>query len=168
MNGLKKIKLKFDNIVDFIGMIAIAVMTIIVSLQVFSRYFFSYTPRWSEEVSLLLLVWVSFIGIAVGFREKLHIGVGVFVGMLPKKYQTIFDYIAKVLLIGVAIIFIFYGLRFTSLMNNSIMAGTGLSQSVLYGAIPVSGFLMLIYGIELLFVKGMHQEWDDQEEGDEM
>jgi TRAP-type C4-dicarboxylate transport system permease small subunit len=59
-------------------------------------------------------------------------------------------------------VFIVYGYNFTVLMSKSTMAGTGLPQSILYGAIPVSGVLMLIYGIELLFKKGMHQEWDDQ------
>ncbi|MEK5444189.1 MULTISPECIES: TRAP transporter small permease [unclassified Fredinandcohnia] len=162
MERFKKIKSMFDNGIDNINVIFIALMTVIVAATVFTRYFFSYTPRWSSEVSMLLLVWVSFIGIAVGFRDKLHIGVGALVALFPKKVQTLCDIIAKILVIIVAIIFIVYGIRFTTLMGESTMAGTGLPQSVLYAAIPVSGILMLIYGIELLFKKGMHQEWDEQ------
>lgn len=151
MDGLKKVKRIFDNAIDNLIAIFIAVMCIIVAATVFTRYFFSYTPRWSSEVSLLLLVWVGFIGIAVGFRDKLHIGVGALVAIMPKKVQTLCDIIAKILVILVAIVFIFYGLRFTALMGGSTMPGTGLPQSVLYGAIPATGILMLIYGIELLF-----------------
>lgn len=162
MERFKKIKSMFDNGIDNLNVIFIALMTVIVAGTVFTRYLFSYTPRWSSEVSMLLLVWVGFIGIAVGFRDKLHIGVGALVALFPKKVQTLCDIIAKILVIIVAIIFIVYGFRFTSLMGGSTMAGTGLPQSVLYAAIPVSGVLMLFYGIELLFKKGMHQEWDEQ------
>ncbi|WP_174727484.1 TRAP transporter small permease [Mesobacillus harenae] len=161
MTLFKKVKSVFDQIIDNFAALMIGVMAIIVAGTVLSRYVFDYTPRWSAEVSLLLLIWVGFIGIAVGFREKLHIGVGLFVGMMPKSLQTVCDYIAKILVIVVAIAFINYGYRFTVLMGTSTMAGTGWPQSILYGAIPVSGVLMLIYGIELMFKKGMHQEWDD-------
>lgn len=164
MKVYKKVKNGFDQGVDAIAMTFIAIMAIIVSATVFSRYFFSYTPSWSQEVSLLLLIWVSFIGIAVGFREKLHIGVGVFVGMLPKKAQAFLNFITKIILIIVGIIFTFFGIKFTMLMAGSTMSGTGLPQSVLYGAIPVSGILIIIYGVELLFKKGMHQEWEENTE----
>ncbi|WP_449539068.1 TRAP transporter small permease [Ferdinandcohnia sp. Marseille-Q9671] len=162
MEQFKKIKSMFNNGIDNLTAFFIAVMSLIVAGTVFTRYFFTYTPRWSTEVAMLLLVWVSFIGIAVGFRDKLHIGVGALVAIFPEKLQTLCDIIAKILVIIVAIIFIIYGFRFTSLMSTSTMAGTGWPQSVLYAAIPVSGILMLFYGIELLFKKGMHQEWDDQ------
>lgn len=161
MNKFKSAKNKFDRIVDFVALTFVLTMSLIVAAQVFTRNVFSYTPRWSEEVSILLLVWITFLGIAVGFREKLHIGVGVFVGMMPKKIQSICDLIAKIIIIVVSIVFIVYGYQFTVLMGNSTMAGTGFPTSVLYAAIPIGGILMLIYGIELLFKDGIHQEWDE-------
>ncbi|WP_053361742.1 TRAP transporter small permease [Bacillus sp. FJAT-27251] len=164
MNGIKKLKNGLDRVVDFIGILFIAITTIIVSATVFTRYFFSYTPKWSEEVSLLLFIWIGFLGIAVGFREKLHIGVGLFVGMMPEKAQTFFDYIAKFLVIAVSIIFIIYGYQFTVLMGGSTMPGTGLPNSVQYIVVPFTGVIMLIYGIELLFKKGMHQVLDENVE----
>jgi TRAP-type C4-dicarboxylate transport system permease small subunit len=164
MDHIKKIKKGLDRGVDFIAVIFIAVITIIVSAQVFTRYFFSYTPRWSEEVSLLLFIWIGFLGIAVGFREKLHIGVGLFVGMMPEKVQTFCDYIAKILVIAVSVVFIYYGYNFTVLMGSSTMPGTGLPNSVQYVVIPITGVIMLVYGIELLFKKGMHQDFNDGNE----
>ena len=53
-------------------------------------------------------------------------------------------------------------------MGNSTMAGTGLPSSALYAAIPVTGFFVLLYGIELLFVKGLHQEYNDEIDTDAM
>lgn len=162
MNYLKKVKGILDSIVDNLAAIFLASMTIIITIQVFSRFFFSYTPRWSEEVSLLLLIWLTFFGIAVGFREKLHIGVEFFVKIFPERVQRFFELISKILILITGGLFIYYGTQFTKLMHNSSMAGTGLPQSVLYACIPVCGLLLLIYGIELLFKKGLHQEWDEE------
>ena len=164
MKAVKSLKNGLDRFVDTISLIMLTAMVIIITFQVVSRYFFSYTPSWSEEISLIFLVWLSFLGIAVGFREKLHIGVGLIVNMLPDKIQDLFDIFAKALVVIVGVIFIMSGWKFTILMSNSTMAGTKLPSSVLYAAIPVCGLLMVIYGVELFFKKGMHQEFDDVDE----
>ena len=41
------------------------------------------------------------------------------------------------------------------------MAGTGLPQSFLYSAIPVSGILTFIYGVEMFFKDAIHEDFDD-------
>lgn len=161
MQSIKRAKNVLDRSLDFILGAMIVAMTLIIIYQIFTRNFLDFTPRWSEEVALLLLIWVAFIGIAIGFRDKLHIGVGVFVGLMPKNVQRGIDYITKVLVIMMSIVFIYYGFKFTFLMNNSLMAGTGLPQSVLYGAIPVSGILTFIYGVELFFKDTIHEDFDD-------
>lgn len=162
MNYLKRVKRLLDSTVDNLAAIFLASMTILITIQVFSRFFFSYTPRWSEELALLLLIWLTFFGIAVGFREKLHIGVEFFVKLFPEKVQRFFEFVSKMLILITAIIFIYYGILFTKLMHNSTMAGMGIPQSILYACIPVSGVLLLIYGVELLLKKGLHQEWGDE------
>lgn len=142
----------------------LAAMIIVIIYQVFSRQFFSTTPAWSEALSRLLFVWVSFLGIAYGFKEKLHIALGLFVNMMPEKIQDIFDYFAKALVIFFGVIMIYYGWNFTVLMANNIMPGLGLPGSALYVVIPITGFYVTLYGIELLFTKGMHQDYNDVSE----
>lgn len=165
MKALKLIKLILDRLLLALSLSLLAVMVAIIIYQVFSRQILSSTPSWSEELSRTLFVWVSFLGIAYGFKEKLHIALGLIVGMMPEKIQDIFDYFAKVIVILFGVIMIYYGWNFTALMSNNIMPGTGLPSSVLYAAIPVSGFYVTLYGIALLFQKGMHQNFDDVSEG---
>ncbi|WP_332633501.1 TRAP transporter small permease [Halalkalibacter flavus] len=161
MKTLKWIRDGLARLQLFFSLTLLTVMTLTIIYQVFSRQLLGTTPAWSEQFSKLLFVWVSFMGIAYGFRAKLHIGVGLFVGMLPEKVQDVFDYIAKILIIMFGIVLIYYGFEFTILMNNSSMPGLGVPSSVLYAAIPVSGFFVLVYGIELLFKKGLHEKYED-------
>ncbi|GKV66563.1 MULTISPECIES: TRAP transporter small permease [Sporosarcina] len=164
MSSLQKVKYHFDRTVNFIALSMVLIMSVVVITQVFTRNVLNYTPRWSEEFSMLLLVWITFLGIAVGFREKLHIGVSVFVSLMPKPIQKATVWISKIIIIGVSFLFIYYGLQFTVLMGGSTMAGTGFPTSVLYASIPVCGFLMLIYGIELLFHDDIHTDLSDTPE----
>ncbi len=162
MKVFKTIKDLVDRLLVFLSLSALLAMIVIILYQVFSRQILKSTPSWAEELSLLLFVWVSLLGIAYGFRKKLHIGVGFLVGIFPEKLQNLCDLFAKVLVLFFGGVLTFYGWKFTMLMNNSTMAGTGLPSSVLYAALPVTGVYILLYGIELLFVKGMHQEYNDE------
>lgn len=161
MKILKLIKSGLDRLLLLSSLTMLTVMVIVIIVQVFSRQIFSYTPSWSEELSRVLFVWISFLGIAYGFKEKLHIGVGLFVNMMPEKVQTFFDYLAKILVIGFGVLMIYYGWMFTTLMGRSTLPGLGVPSSVLYASIPITGVFVTLYGIELLFRKGMHQTFDD-------
>ncbi len=165
MKILKTVKTFLDRLLLGTALTMLLAMVIIIIVQVFSRQVLSFTPSWSEEVSKLLFVWVSFLGIAYGFKEKLHIALGIVVNMLPENVQHAFDYFSKVLIIGFGLIMIYYGWQFTVLMGNSSMPGTGWPSSVLYAAIPVSGLFVTFYGIEMLFKKGLHQDLNDVSEG---
>nr|WP_254776785.1 TRAP transporter small permease subunit [Paenibacillus sp. yr247] len=43
-----------------------------------TRKLFDFVFFWSEEVTMLLLIRFSFMGIAIGFREKLYLGIDPF------------------------------------------------------------------------------------------
>ncbi len=48
-----------DNVARAAGGLAIATFTAIIVYVVICRYALSFTPRWSEEIPRLLLVWVT-------------------------------------------------------------------------------------------------------------
>ncbi|ASK60964.1 C4-dicarboxylate ABC transporter permease [Virgibacillus phasianinus] len=165
MKALKMIKSGLDRLLLVSALTMLAVMVVVIIIQVFSRQFFSYTPSWSTELSRILFVWVSFLGIAYGFKEKLHIALGLVVNAMPEKVQDLFDYLAKIIVVGLGVLMIYYGWQFTTLMGRSTLPGTGWPSSVLYASIPIAGLFITIYGIELLFKKGMHQDLTDVSEG---
>jgi TRAP-type transport system small permease protein len=168
MKIFKVIKNTLDRLLVSISLTALLAMIVIIIYQVFSRQIFKVTPSWAEELSMLLFVWTSFLGVAYGFKQKLHIGVSFLVDTLPESVQTVCDLFAKALIIGFGFVLIFYGWNFTVLMGGSTMAGTGLPSSVLYAVLPITGFYILMYGIELLFIKGLHQEYNDEIDTDAM
>jgi hypothetical protein len=45
-------------------------MTVVVAVQVFFRYVLNQSLFWSEELARYLLVWLSFLGASVAYRDN--------------------------------------------------------------------------------------------------
>lgn len=56
---------------------------------VFGRYVLNVTPTWVEQLALLLICYIAFLGAAVGVQEDTHIGVTLFRDMLPPTARKI-------------------------------------------------------------------------------
>lgn len=63
-----------DRLAGMVGGLAIATFTTIIVYVVVCRY--AFTPRWSEEIPRLLLVWVTFIGAISAFIRNTHLCAG--------------------------------------------------------------------------------------------
>src|SRR4249920_3250624 len=46
----------------------------VVAIQVFGRYVLNDTPIWAESTALVLILYVTMLGAAVGVRDAGHIG----------------------------------------------------------------------------------------------
>ena len=67
-----------------VGLIAVVLA---VQWQVFGRYVMNDTPTWAEALALLLVLFVTAFGLAVGVRDAGHIGLESLVGLLPETWQ---------------------------------------------------------------------------------
>ena len=66
-------------------------MTVIFSWLVYGRYVLNSTPTWVEQVSLLLVVLIGFLGAAIGIHKRTHLGVSYFRDRMPIVLKIIFD-----------------------------------------------------------------------------
>jgi TRAP-type C4-dicarboxylate transport system permease small subunit len=58
-----------------------------VQWQVFGRYVLNDTPTWAEALAMLLVLFVTAFGLAVGVRDAGHIGLESMVALLPPAWQ---------------------------------------------------------------------------------
>lgn len=129
------------------GMIFLVLMTIIISYQVFTRYFLNSTPYWSEEIALLLMVWFSFIGIALGVKRETHLSIEFLVNKLSQKPKKILYIVSHCLECLFGIIVFIYGAKLVSLTKTSTLPATQLKTSFLYLMVPVAGVMITIYAV---------------------
>jgi C4-dicarboxylate transporter DctQ subunit len=62
--------------------------------QVILRYIFSYSLIWSEELSILLFIYLGFFGISVAYSQGKHLYVDALVVILPKSVRKVIESIA--------------------------------------------------------------------------
>lgn len=145
MKSLKKFFLTVDRIIEEFTKISLLAMIVIVCVQVFSRKLFNFTFSWSQDVTMLLMLWFSFFGISIGFREKVHLAFLSVVEHFSPKQKKVIDIMNALLGIAFGIFLIQYG---TKMAINDLMQeipSLGVPMTIRSICIPLSGILTIIY-----------------------
>ncbi|SHJ99027.1 TRAP transporter small permease [Paramaledivibacter caminithermalis] len=151
MSFIKRILDFSDKIFEYIAMTFIVLMTLIITLQVVTRYCFSMTPRWSEEVALILMVWFGFMGIAIGVKKGIHISIEYFVSLCPPSIQKVLMKINDIIVGIFGLMLVVYGIRLVKVTGTSTLPATQWPGYILYFMVPVSGAMIVCYCIAKLF-----------------
>ncbi len=148
---LGRILVTIDRVVEGCAIGMLVTMILVVFVQVMTRKLFRFVFFWSEEVTLLLLTWFSFMGIAIGFREKLHLAMDMVSGLLPKAVDRALDRVIDVFNFAFGVYLVYFGWKFTVLMGESTLPATGLPNSVQYLVMPITGAMTCAYSALQLF-----------------
>lgn len=129
---------------EWFAMICMVVLTVIVFLDVVLRYIFNQGFAWTQEMATLMLAWFSFIGMAIGVLEKIHINIEMFTAKLPAKAISVLDSVDHILIAAFGGAMVYYGVKIMDVTKSSTMPATKLPSAVLYIILPLSGLLVLI------------------------
>src|ERR687894_3190521 len=69
----------------------------IVFYQVFGRYVLNSSPTWTENLALVLVLYVTLIAAAVGVRDAGHIGMESLLVLLPDRLRNRIELVIHVL-----------------------------------------------------------------------
>lgn len=122
-------------------------VVLITSVQVILRNVFGGSLRWGQEVSLLLIVWMTFLAMAIGTEKSLHISVELFYGWFPKPVKKFCDVVYDLVALSIGIFFMIYGAKLVASTTNSTLAATKWPAATLYVTIPIGGICMVIFKI---------------------
>lgn len=86
----------------FVASVAMVVLIATFGWLVFGRYVLNATPTWVEQLALLLICYIAFLGAAAGIKEDTHLGVSLFRDMMPMPAQ-------KILLIAIDLMLATFG-----------------------------------------------------------
>ncbi len=166
MEKLKRIALKIDTLFETGAILALLGVIIVMAVQVMTRKLFNFVFFWSEEAILVCLVWFAFMGIAIGFREGVHMGVEALTDHLPAGINKWIDKWVDIMGLIYGLYFVIYGWEFTLLMMESTLPATKFPNSVVYAVMPVSGFMVCVYSVlQMLGVDTRRHKGSDIEMG---
>jgi TRAP-type transport system small permease protein len=113
------------------------------ALQIVCRYAFNAPLRWPEEVSRLLLVWLTYVGALVLPESRLHVAVEVVYDRLSPRMRWTADLLADVLAAGFFGVWVIAGLSLMHGMSAIRLPALQLPLNLLFAVVPVTGALQV-------------------------
>jgi TRAP-type C4-dicarboxylate transport system permease small subunit len=158
---MERIKTKISDLMNgihigsiYLAMVLLVCMAIIIIINIFMRYVLNTGLRWAEEVAKLIMVWFTFIAMAVGVKQGLHISLHVLPRALPAWIENSLVFLKNIIILALAVVFFIYGIKLVRFTSRSIMPATEWPGFILYLILPITSILiaseslMDIFGIE--------------------
>jgi len=84
-----------NRLTEVLIVFLLVVLSILMVVAVFYRYVLNDSIYWSNEVSRILLVFISFLGSSVAYKHKAHIGIDIFIDRLSGKNKKALNFIIE-------------------------------------------------------------------------
>ena len=153
-NTFAAIKFWMDKILSIACAVLLTFMTVLVLIQVFSRYILNSPVAFTEELVRYSLIWTGFIGAAYAYRKHQHVGVDLLVERLPAGARRVVHLITNALLVIINGYITVLSVQFIQSSWIKRMPITKLPSSVVSTALVIGFGLMTIYSL-VFFVKDL-------------
>ena len=149
---------QFSGVIGGLARLAETVMIVLtvgmvslVTYQVFQRYVLHYTPPWSEELSVYLMIWFGMFGIAAGVRRSSHMSLHFFADKMPRRVQSLLEIVTRLMMIVYVLVLAWQGIELVRLTMSQRSAAMGIPVGYVYLSLPISASLIIIFLIEKLY-----------------
>lgn len=139
-----------EKLEDFFLAACMIVTSALLFANVMSRYFFQMPLFWAEEVLRYLIVWVTFLGMAVCVRKNAHICLDLLLNYLPEQRRAwLAGLIRLIALVGSLLLF-WYSLSFTLRIYHSGQVSAtigGVPMYIIYSVLPLGFALASLHSL---------------------
>ena len=142
------------RLVTVVITVLMVVMLTIVNSTVVTRYFFSYSPPWKEEMTNYCMVWMVMLGAGILTLFDDHIALYMAVDKLSPRGRYWQSLVAKLVVLVSSIIIVWTG--FIQAFREWDVIATGLRISMFWPtvAVPVGALMIAVFSA-LLIVKAI-------------
>lgn len=147
---MRALRLAVSSLIKWILVVMLLAMTLVLFAQIVFRYFFEMPLVWSEEMALVLMLWITFLGAALLLESKEHISIDFLVEMMSPGAQRLMAIVATVLLLIFNVALTYGAFLVVEATASSITPGMKISVAWHYGGAMVGGFLLALVSIEHL------------------
>lgn len=133
------------------SIITFSVMTIMGLLQVLFRYVFNSSLYFTEELARYMFVWTVFLTSAICLRRQSHAAIELFVNWMPPHIRKVALIISAACSVFFFLIVFLKGIEITIATWEQVSPALEISMGLIYMAIPVGGFLMLVFALESIY-----------------
>lgn len=129
----------------FTASVALVILIVTFGWLVFGRYVLNVTPTWVEQLALLLICYIAFLGAGAGVRDDTHLGVTLFRDMMPINFQKFTMIAIDFILAAFGIIMLLAGITLMKFGWDSFLPMLNIPESFRTLAITLCGALITLH-----------------------
>ena len=133
-----------------------------VFMEVFRRFFLSYSSIWAEEVARYAFIYIAWIGASAAIRERAHIRIDFLLPLLSNRFRALAYIFGDLVTMALAVVALYWSMHpvLNSIEFGSVTHGLRVSQAWFLFAVPL-GFSMMI----LRLIQSMKRDISDLRAG---
>jgi len=124
------------------------VVVLSVQYQVIGRYLLNNTPTWAEALAMLLVLYVTALGVAVGVRDAGHIGLESLIAILPAGIRHKLELLIHALVALFGALMAESGWLWATLKWEERKPMLGVPEGADYLPLVIAGVLIVLFSIE--------------------
>lgn len=125
------------NIDQYISAVLFIVIMVLLFIQVVSRYLFNHSFTWTEELSILLFVWMTYTGVSSAVTYRKNLRIDALLDVVPFKVKKALLIISDLIFIVFNIYLIFPFVELIGSISSSRTPILGIPKAITYWLIPV-------------------------------
>lgn len=120
----------------------------VVGVQVFGRYVLNDTPIWAESTALVLILYVTMLGAAVGVRDAGHIGLESLLILVPDALRLKLEIVIHLLVGTFGVIMAWNGAVLAESVMGYKIPTLGFSEGINHLPLVIAGILIALFSLE--------------------
>lgn len=152
----------------WLGGAGLVAMTGIVGWQVFARYVLNDSPSWSEQLTLLLMIWYALLAAAAGFQQGFHIRIAALETRVRPSFARALRMVGEGFVFLAGLLFLVWGFELTALVRTHVIPSLGLSRAWAYAPLAIVGALVMLFAGTRLAGEILRPGWTEYRAPDGM
>ena len=141
-----------------LGVGGLVLLVLAVLYQVVGRYVFNDTPTWAESGAVLLVLYVTMLGMAVGVRDAGHIGLESLLVLAPDAVRLKMELLIQALVLVFGLVMAYNcGVLAVSVWDYKIPT-LGVSEAMKYLPPAGAGVLIALFSLEHIIALLRHTD----------
>lgn len=145
---LKDVSRRISDALVWFSAMGLIVMTGIIGWQVFGRYVLGASPNWSEQASLVLMIWYVNLAAAAGVREGFHIRIAALEEAASPQLRRVMRIVNDGVLCACGLAMLVFGTQLVIGTWPFAIPTLGLPRGFAYLGIPIAGALIVMFCLE--------------------
>lgn len=143
-DGKFDLKTFLNNIELYVATICFFILTIMLTLQVISRYALRHSFTWMEEFATIMFIWMIYLGISAAVTHRKHLRIDFLLNMMPFKIKRAMLILSNIIFALCNVYIAYIMTDVIRLLGKSMTTMLRLPQGLVYSIIPLSLLLACV------------------------